>query len=127
MNVRHFMRRLIVRLGWLFCGLLLPSQFVVAGEIRLGVLKFGTVNWELDAMVHNGFAADEGVDLTIVEERDQCCSTVWRRRYDRDRLDLGLAPTGSWCRFHLRSVFCSSGCAHGAARLEYQEPFRSRW
>ncbi len=86
MNARNFMRRPIVRLGWLLFGLLLPSQFVVAGEIRLGVLKFGTVNWELDAMVHNGFAAAEGVDLTIVALANKLATSVALQSGDVDMI-----------------------------------------
>ena len=57
-------------------GLFWPASFALAGEVRLGVLKFGTVNWELDAMVHNGFAATEGVDLTIVALANKNATSV---------------------------------------------------
>jgi NitT/TauT family transport system substrate-binding protein len=39
---------------------------VQAGEIRVGVLKFGTVNWELDTIRHHGLARQEGVTLQVV-------------------------------------------------------------
>ena len=33
--------------------------------VRIGVLKFGTVNWELDVIRHHGLA--EGIRLDVVE------------------------------------------------------------
>ncbi len=86
MTPRHLMKRSIVRLGWLLFGLLLPSQSVIGGEIRLGVLKYGTVNWELDAMVHNGFAATEGVDLTIVALANKNATSVALQAGDVDMI-----------------------------------------
>lgn len=37
-----------------------------AEQIRVGVLKFGTVNWQLDVVKHNGFDRDEGLDLEVL-------------------------------------------------------------
>jgi NitT/TauT family transport system substrate-binding protein len=37
------------------------------GTVKLGVLKFGTVNWELDVIKTNGFDQAEGLDLQIVD------------------------------------------------------------
>ncbi|BDA83866.1 ABC transporter substrate-binding protein [Aureimonas sp. SA4125] len=43
------------------------SGAVSAAEtVRVGVLKFGTVNWELDAMKRNGIDAKHGVDVEII-------------------------------------------------------------
>src|SRR4051812_30564601 len=36
-----------------------------AAKIRIGVLKFGTVSWELDTLKHHGFDAANGIDLEI--------------------------------------------------------------
>ncbi len=36
-----------------------------APKIRVGVLKFGTVNWELDTIKHNRFDAANGVDVEV--------------------------------------------------------------
>ena len=36
-------------------------------EVRVGVLKFGTVHWELDVIRTHGFAEQQGIDLQIVE------------------------------------------------------------
>jgi NitT/TauT family transport system substrate-binding protein len=35
------------------------------GTIRIGVLKFGTVNWELDVIKHHGLDAKEGFTLEV--------------------------------------------------------------
>ena len=34
-----------------------------AKKLRAAVLKFGTVNWELNVIEHHGFAKAEGVEL----------------------------------------------------------------
>lgn len=34
--------------------------------VRVGVLQFGTVNWELDVIQHHGLGARQGVDLKVV-------------------------------------------------------------
>jgi NitT/TauT family transport system substrate-binding protein len=47
-----------------------------AGTIRIGVLKFGTVNWELDAIKSNGFDRAEGLDLQIVDLANTAATTV---------------------------------------------------
>lgn len=33
--------------------------------VRVGVLRFGTVNWELDVMNHHGLATKEGLDVQV--------------------------------------------------------------
>lgn len=35
-------------------------------KVRVGVLKFGTVNWELKSLKNAGFDADNGIDVEIV-------------------------------------------------------------
>ncbi|MFO1350061.1 MAG: ABC transporter substrate-binding protein [Gammaproteobacteria bacterium] len=46
--------------------LALPSA-AQAGKIRLGLVKFGTVNWEVAVIQKKGLAQAEGVDLEIVD------------------------------------------------------------
>jgi NitT/TauT family transport system substrate-binding protein len=46
---------------------LLISTPAFAGTVKVGVLKFGTVSWELDTIKRHGLDAAEGVDLEIVE------------------------------------------------------------
>lgn len=36
-----------------------------AGSVRIGVLKFGTVSWELDTLKHHQFDAANGIDLGV--------------------------------------------------------------
>ncbi len=48
-------------------SVLLSAVPALAGAVKVGVLKFGTVNWELDVIKHNGFDAAEGVDLQTIE------------------------------------------------------------
>ncbi|MDP6950275.1 MAG: ABC transporter substrate-binding protein [Arenicellales bacterium] len=76
MNNRTVWIRGVTRLTGVLCGLLLLSQVAIAGEIRLGVLKFGTVNWELDVMAYNGLASAEGVDLTVVPLANKNATSV---------------------------------------------------
>lgn len=54
--------------GLFLLGLGLPVEIVGASEtpVRVGVLKFGTVNWELKSMKHGGFDKANGVDVDIV-------------------------------------------------------------
>ena len=49
--------------------IVLPAQIATASDhrVRVGVLKFGTVNWELDAIVAHRLAEREGIDLQVVE------------------------------------------------------------
>ena len=43
------------------------GQSVAAEKVRIGVLKFGTVNWEIDTIIHNKFDEANGFDLEVVE------------------------------------------------------------
>jgi NitT/TauT family transport system substrate-binding protein len=42
-----------------------PAQ--AEGTVRIGVLKFGTVNWEVDTIRTNGLDKENGFDLQVVE------------------------------------------------------------
>ncbi len=46
---------------------LLHSPVAAAGTVKIGVLKFGTVSWELDTIKQHGFDRAAGIDLEIVE------------------------------------------------------------
>jgi NitT/TauT family transport system substrate-binding protein len=54
----------------------LGAQPVAAGTIKLGVLKFGTVNWELDVIKANGLDKAEGLDLQTVDLANTGATTV---------------------------------------------------
>jgi NitT/TauT family transport system substrate-binding protein len=47
-------------------GMAMATAAEPLGTVRVGVLEFGTVNWELDTMLHHGLAEAEGVDLEVV-------------------------------------------------------------
>ena len=47
--------------------LLAVFQPAMAGTIKLGVLKFGTVSWEADVIKQHGLDRAEGLDLELVE------------------------------------------------------------
>ena len=44
--------------------------------VRVGALKFGTVNWELDTIMHNGLDTANGVALEVVELAGKNASAV---------------------------------------------------
>jgi len=61
---RRFMRYLA---GAAFLLLMTVSagQTVLAETLRLGILKFGTVAWELDTIHHHGLDRAEGIELDV--------------------------------------------------------------
>jgi NitT/TauT family transport system substrate-binding protein len=46
---------------------MLVQQPALAGTVKIGVLKFGTVSWELDTIRTHGLDKAEGLDLQVVE------------------------------------------------------------
>jgi NitT/TauT family transport system substrate-binding protein len=44
---------------------LLPARGIAAARVRIGVLKFGTVSWELDTLKHHRLDAANGIDLDV--------------------------------------------------------------
>ena len=46
---------------------MLVQQPALAGTVKIGVLKFGTVSWELDTIKTHGLDKAEGLDLQVVE------------------------------------------------------------
>ena len=53
-----------------------PDVDAAPARVRVGVLKFGTVSWELDVMQTHGLAAREGVDLQVVTLASTNATTV---------------------------------------------------
>lgn len=54
--------------GWVAGALLLLlAQSAVADTVKVGVLKFGTVSWELDVISRNGLDQAAGIELETVE------------------------------------------------------------
>ncbi len=66
MNEWRLSKRLLLGLGMIIgmsWGLRATAETPV---LRVGVLQYGTVSWELDAMRHHGFDAREGVRVEVV-------------------------------------------------------------
>lgn len=76
-------------------------------KVRVGVLKFGTVNWELDSLKHNGFDKAHGLDVEIVDFAGEDATNVamlageidlivsdwlWVSRLRSEGEDLALVP-----------------------------------
>jgi NitT/TauT family transport system substrate-binding protein len=55
----------IATLACLF-AVLIASQ-AAAATVRIAILKFGTVSWEMDVVRRNGFDAAEGIKIELVE------------------------------------------------------------
>ncbi len=94
--------------------LLLPLTGLQAGEqplttVRVGVLEFGTVNWELDVIQAHELAKKRGIDLKIVSASLGRCvhhRVAGRRgRHHRIGLDLGYPPARRIQTVHLRALF----------------------
>jgi NitT/TauT family transport system substrate-binding protein len=56
--------------------LLLPLAAQAAETIRIGVLKYGTVNWQLDVIKAHGLDRAAGFDLALVELAGKDATTV---------------------------------------------------
>ena len=84
-----------------------PARRFAAGAIRLGVLKFGTVSWELDTIRHHGLDARNGIELEITSFAGEDATTVallageidmlvsdwlWVSRLRSEGEDLTLVP-----------------------------------
>ncbi|MFI0848637.1 ABC transporter substrate-binding protein [Mesorhizobium sp. IMUNJ 23232] len=78
-----------------------------APRIRIGVLKFGTVSWELDTLKHHQFDAENGIDIEVVPFAGEDATNVamlagdidmivsdwlWVSRLRSEGNDLTLAP-----------------------------------
>src|SRR5947208_389745 len=58
------------------CLLLIFAGPATAGTVRIAVLKFGTVDWELNVIKAHGLDKAEGIDLQIVEAANTPATTV---------------------------------------------------
>ncbi len=52
-----------------------PGQAATT-KIRVGVLAYGTVNWELDTVVHHGLDKAEGVELVVTKLSGKSASAI---------------------------------------------------
>ena len=57
-------------------ALLARQPEALAGTIKIGVLKFGTVSWELDTIKTHGLDKAEGLDLQVVELANMNATSV---------------------------------------------------
>lgn len=103
-------RRETLRLAALGTAVLLGSHPIAASaasKVRIGVLKFGTVSWELDTLKHHGFDAANGIDLDVIYFAGEDATNVamladaidmivtdwlWVSRQRSDGGDVTLAP-----------------------------------
>jgi NitT/TauT family transport system substrate-binding protein len=91
----------------LAAAVLLAGPALAADAVRVGVLKFGTVNWELAAMTENRLDAAAGIDVEIVAFAGEDASNVaiqtgdvdvivsdwlWVSRMRNEGSDLTFAP-----------------------------------
>ncbi|MEM8575160.1 MAG: ABC transporter substrate-binding protein [Pseudomonadota bacterium] len=60
------MRLRLLALVCLALASCLPAHAAETSTIKVGVLKFGTVNWVMDTIQANGFDKDEGITLDVV-------------------------------------------------------------
>lgn len=76
------------RIATLLLAVLVVCAFAGAASaletVRVGVLKFGTVNWELDAMKNAGFDHAAGIDVEIVPFAGEDASNVALQAGDVD-------------------------------------------
>ena len=122
----------------LACGVSLLGGLVMTvaahaadlGTIRIGVLQFGTVNWELDVIEHHGLDAKEGFDARDDRLCEQRCG---RRGADgrggrrhRRGLAVGLAPARRRRAAHLHPLFEQRRRPDGAGRRRHRQPGRPR-
>ena len=84
-----------------------PHPVYTAQKVRIGVLKFGTVSWELDTLKHHGFDTANGVDLEVAYFAGEDATNVamlageidiivsdwlWVSRQRTEGSDITLAP-----------------------------------
>jgi NitT/TauT family transport system substrate-binding protein len=84
-----------------------PGPVLAAGKVRIGVLKFGTVSWELDTLKQHGFDTANGIDLEVIDFAGEDATNVamlagaldmivsdwlWVSRQRSEGGDLTLAP-----------------------------------
>jgi NitT/TauT family transport system substrate-binding protein len=67
-------------------GALARAEPALAGTIKVGVLKFGTVNWELDVVKTHGLDEAEGVDLEVRPLAGKGATTIALQAGDVDMI-----------------------------------------
>jgi len=101
-------RRVLFQLALAAAGTAaIPSTGRAAPKVRIGVLKFGTVNWELETIKRHGLDGASGIDLDVVYFAGEDASNVaflagdldmivsdwlWVSRLRADGDDVALVP-----------------------------------
>jgi NitT/TauT family transport system substrate-binding protein len=102
-------RRDVIRLAatTALTAALSPGPALAAAKVRIGVLKFGTVSWELDTLKYHRFDAASGIDLDVVYFAGEDATNValqagevdvivsdwlWVSRLRSEGADLTLVP-----------------------------------
>ncbi len=70
------MLNILKQLIFILLGLSSAAFAATPTQIRVGVLGFGTVNWELEVMLRHEFAKKRGVDLVVVPLASGDASTI---------------------------------------------------
>ena len=70
------LRRMASTAVALAISITVTSAMADPAPVRVGALKFGTVNWELDTIQHHGLDAANGVALEVVELAGKNASAV---------------------------------------------------
>ena len=64
-TTKNHIRKVLAVLS-LFTLMFLSQLISAETNVKVGLLKFGTVNWELKSMISNGFDKDNGINAEIV-------------------------------------------------------------
>ncbi len=72
----HKLHPKLVTAGFIFALIGADSALADTAKIRVGVLAFGTVNWELDTVKHHGLDRQQGVDIVITRLSGKNASAV---------------------------------------------------
>ncbi|MEZ5453670.1 MAG: hypothetical protein R3E93_12775 [Thiothrix sp.] len=59
-----------------FLSVLLPGTVSALEKVRVGVLEFGTVNWEMDTLKYHKLDEQNGIELEIMPLASADASTV---------------------------------------------------
>ena len=75
----------LARLAALLLPLLLTTP-ALAGDLKIAVIKFGTVSWEMDVIQHHGLAKAKGVALEVLPLANKNATTVALQAGDTDMI-----------------------------------------
>jgi ABC-type nitrate/sulfonate/bicarbonate transport system substrate-binding protein len=103
---------------YLIAGLAGIAPANAAVKVKVGILKFGTVSWALDAMRNHGFDKAEGIELEIVPLASTQATELALRSgsvdYHRYGLAVGYSGEKRRRRLHVRSILDSAWWRHGS-------------